>query len=132
GPYTLTAPASGLAGCPVPSTPAGSTLALHGALPISPPSSSARSGAPLAPQPVVQLQDANGNPVNQGGVVVTATPSPAGATASNNARKTTRLDARHRTRSTPAGSVGSYTLSFGGTGITPVSSGAIALSAGAA
>src|SRR5437879_11983934 len=33
---------------------------------------------------------------------------------------------------TLTGTAGSYTLSFGGTGITPVSSGAIALSAGAA
>src|SRR5205814_3540645 len=54
----------------------------------TPPSSTARSGAPLAQQPVVQLQDANGNPVSGGGVVVTATPSPAGATASNNTATT--------------------------------------------
>src|SRR5204862_238908 len=54
----------------------------------TPPSSTARSGAPLAQQPVVQLQDANGNPVSRSGVVVTATPSPAGATASNNTATT--------------------------------------------
>src|SRR5438046_8994483 len=54
----------------------------------TPPSATAQSGAPLVQQPVVQLQDANGNPVSQGGVVVTATPSPAGATASNNTATT--------------------------------------------
>src|SRR5207245_6431887 len=48
----------------------------------------APSGAPRAQQTLVQLQDANGNPVNQAGVLVTATPSPAGATASNNTATT--------------------------------------------
>src|SRR2546428_8257479 len=47
------------------------------------PSSAAQSGVALAQQPVLQLQDANGNPVSQSGVVVTATVSPAGATPSN-------------------------------------------------
>src|SRR3989442_9877474 len=47
------------------------------------PSSAAQSGVALAQQPVLQLQDGNGNPVSQSGVVVTATLSPAGATPSN-------------------------------------------------
>src|SRR5207249_7227857 len=83
--------------------------------------------------PVVQLQDANGNPVSEGGVVVTATPSPAGATASNNTATTGPNGAATISGLTLSGTPGSYTLSFdGGTGITPISSGAIALSAGAA
>src|SRR5207302_10398349 len=90
------------------------------------------SGAPLAQQPVVQLQDANGNPVNQAGVLVTATPSPAGATASNNTPTTGPTGAATFSGLTLTGTAASYTLSFGGTGITPVSSGAIGLSAGAA
>src|SRR2546429_4898472 len=98
----------------------------------TPPSATAQSGAPLAPQPAVQLQDANGNPVSQGGVLVTATPSPAGATASNNTATTDQNGAATFSSLTLTGTVGSYTLSFGGTGITPVSSGPIALSAGAA
>src|SRR5207253_5936335 len=81
---------------------------------------------------VVQLQDANGNPVSQGGVVVTATPNPAGATASNNTATTEPSGSATFSGLTLTGTAGSYTLSFGGTGITPVSSGAIALSAGAA
>src|SRR5439155_20531880 len=85
-----------------------------------------------SPQPVVQLQDANGNPVSEGGVVVTATPSPAGATASNNTATTTQNGAATFNGLTLTGTAGSYTLSFGGTGLTPVSSGPIALSAGAA
>src|SRR5207244_8440702 len=50
----------------------------------TPPSSTARSGQALAQQPAVQLQDANGNPVSQSNVVVTATPSSAPATARTN------------------------------------------------
>src|SRR5256885_4004902 len=91
------------------------------------------NGAPLQQQPVVQLQGANGNPVSAVGVVVTATPSPAGATASNNTATTGSNGAATFRDLTLTGTAGSYTLSFsGGTGITPVSSGAIVLSAGAA
>src|SRR5689334_20022905 len=48
------------------------------------PSTSAVSGAALTQQPVVQIQDASGNPVSQGGTPVTATiaSGPAGATLS--------------------------------------------------
>src|SRR3989442_12369306 len=49
----------------------------------TPPSASAQSGVALAQQPAVQLEDANGNPVGQSAVVVTATVTPAGATATN-------------------------------------------------
>src|SRR5207302_10263935 len=97
------------------------------------PSATARSGAPLAQQPVVQLQDANGNPVSQSGVLVTATASPAGATPSNNTATTGTNGAATLTGLTLTGTAGSYTLSFGGgTGITPATSGTIALSAGVA
>src|SRR5207247_6720655 len=75
-------------------------LALHDALPISgrvafttAPSSAGQSGVALVQQPVLQLQDANGNPVSQSGVVVTATVSPAGATPSN-ATATTNADGK--------------------------------------
>src|SRR5207244_446698 len=60
------------------------------------------------------------------------TPSPAGATASNNTATTGPTGAATFSGLTLTGTAASYTLSFGGTGITPVSSGAIALSAGAA
>src|SRR5438552_13484563 len=92
-----------------------------------------RSAVPLAQQPVVQLQDANGNPVSQTGVVVTATVSPTGATASNATATTAGNGAATFSGLTLSGAVGSYTLSFGGgTGLTPASSAAIALSPGAA
>src|SRR5256884_8661309 len=78
----------------------------------TPPSATAQSGAPLAQQPVVQLQDANGNSVSQGGVVVTATPNPAGATASNNTATTEPSGSATFSGLTLTGTVGSYTLSF--------------------
>src|SRR5207247_11480703 len=83
-------------------------------------SSSAQSGAPLAKRPVVQLQDANGNPVSEGGVVVTATPSPAGATASNNTATTTGSGAATFSGLTLTGTVGSYTQIGRATGRDPV------------
>src|SRR5205823_11187788 len=85
-----------------------------------------------AQQPAVQLQDANGNPVSQSNVSVTATPSPAGATASSNTATTRTTGAATFSGLTLSGTVGNYTLSFGGTGLTPVSSGPIALGAGTA
>src|SRR5207248_8271869 len=129
---TATAAGSGISGNPATFTATGTAGAATRLVITTPPSSSAQSGAPLAPQPVVQLQDANGNPVNQGGVVVTATPSPAGATASNNTATTEPSGSATFSGLTLTGTVGSYTLSFGGTTLTPVSSRAIALSAGTA
>src|SRR5207244_4695084 len=65
-------------------------------------------------------------------VGATAPPSPAGATASNNTATTGTTGAATFSGLTLSGTAGNYTLSFGGTGLTPVSSGPIALSAGAA
>src|SRR2546422_4422627 len=96
------------------------------------PSAAAQSGVAFAQQPVVQLRDANGNPVSQSGVVVTATVTPAGATPTNATATTGATGAATFSGLTLSGSAGSYTLSFGATGLTSVSSGAIALSAGAA
>src|SRR5207302_4564561 len=64
--------------------------------------------------------------------VVTATPSSAGGTPSKNSARAGTSGIGTSSGLTLTGTVGSYTLSFGGTGLTPVSSGAIALSAGAA
>src|SRR3989454_5230567 len=85
----------------------------------------------LTQQPVLQLEDANGNPVSQSGVVVTATLSPAGATPSNATATTNGSGVASFSGLTLTGTVGSYTLSFGATGLTPASA-AITLSAGAA
>ncbi|HYL22042.1 MAG TPA: carboxypeptidase regulatory-like domain-containing protein, partial [Gemmatimonadales bacterium] len=127
--YTLTAaaPAAGLtAGTSAPFTVSAATagkLAL-----LTPPSAAAQSGVPLAQQPVLQIEDANGNPVSQAGVVVTATPS-AGSLVS----PTTTSDANGRATFAGlaiSGAMGSYTLSFGAAGLVPVTSGTITLSPG--
>src|SRR5205807_1873967 len=82
-------------------------------------STAASSGVPLAQQPVVQLQDANGNAVSQSSVVVTATASPTGATASSNTATTGTAGAAMFSGLMLSGTVGSYTLSFGATNLTP-------------
>src|SRR5256712_3065791 len=83
GTNTVTAAASGLTGSPVTFTAEGTAGAAGRVAFTTSPSSAAQSGVPLTQQPVLQLEDANGNPVSQSGVVVTATLSPAGATPSN-------------------------------------------------
>src|SRR5207247_6906666 len=71
GTNTLTATVSGLTGSPVTFSATGTAGAAAQLAITTEPSSSAPSGAPFAQQPVLQLQDANGNPVSQGGVTVT-------------------------------------------------------------
>src|SRR2546426_535014 len=88
----------------------------------TPPSATAQSGVALAQQPVVQLQDASGNPVSQSGVLVTATVTPAGATPTNATATTAANGVATFSGLTLSGSAGSYTLSFGATGLTAVSS----------
>src|SRR5206468_4825030 len=70
GQNTATATATGLAGSPVTFTATGTAGAATRLVLTTLPSSTARSGQPLAQQPAVQLQDANGNPVSQSNVVV--------------------------------------------------------------
>src|SRR5437588_2389007 len=69
--YTLTATATGLAVGT--SAPFNITAAAAGQLAFAtPPSSAARSGVPIAQQPVLRTEDVNGNPVSTPGVTVTA------------------------------------------------------------
>src|SRR2546427_9842233 len=79
----LTATSSGLTGSPVTFTAEGTAGAAGRVAFTTAPSSAAQSGVALAQQPVLQLEDANGNPVSPSGVVGTATLSPAGAAPSN-------------------------------------------------
>src|SRR5205807_4427659 len=119
-------------GRPLRSTATGTAGAATRLVLATSPCSRARTGKPVEKSPVVRSPDANGNPVSQSNVVVTATPSPAGATASNNTATTGTTGAATFSGLTLTGTAGSYTLSFGATGLTPASSGPIALSAGAA
>src|SRR5439155_2147788 len=100
GTNTLAAASSGLRGSLVTFTAEGTAGAATKLVLTTAPSSAAQSGVALAQQPVLQLQDANGNPVSQSGVVVTATVSPAGATRTEESRAGeeggSRRSPRHR------------------------------------
>src|SRR5439155_256480 len=128
GTNTLTAASSGLTGSPVTFTADGTAGAAGRVAFTTAPSSTAQSGVALAQQPVLQLEDANGNPVSQSGVVVTATVSPAGATPSNATATTNGSGVASYSARLHTGQVASYTLSFGATGLTPATA-AITLSA---
>src|SRR5437867_11042624 len=83
GTSTHTGTSSRLRGSPVTFTAEGTAGAAGRVAFTTAPSSAGQNGVALAQQPVLQLEDANGNPVSQSGVVVTATVSPAGAAPSN-------------------------------------------------
>jgi Bacterial Ig-like domain (group 3) len=131
GTNTLTAASSGLSGSPVTFTATGTPGQATKLALTTQPSSSAQGGVALAQQPVVQLQDANGNAVSQSGVTATATVAsgPAGATLVNSTTTTGAGGAAAFSGLTINGPTGTYTLSFGATNLTSVTSGSIVLSA---
>lgn len=133
GTVTLAFSAPGLA--PVASDPitlgAGNAVALAM---VTQPSGIAQSGATLPVQPRVELRDATGNDVNQGGVAITASigSGPAGATLSGGTLVVTDGSGTAQFGALAiSGAAGTYTLRFSSAGLTAVSSGTIALSAGA-
>src|SRR5206468_1057217 len=133
GTYTLSFAATGLTAV----TSSGITLGAGTSAELAlgtEPSSSASSGVAFTQQPVVQVQDANGNAVSQSGDLVTATiaSGPAGATLSNATATTGSSGAAPFSGLAISGPAGTYTLSFAATGLTAVTSSAIALGAGAA
>jgi hypothetical protein len=97
------------------------------------PSSPTPSGTAFGTQPVIQLEDQNGNPTPQAGVTVTATVSsgPSGSLA--NATATTDGSGRAAFSGlTLSGLVGSYTLTFSASGLVGVASSPFAITVGAA
>jgi hypothetical protein len=81
GNYTLSFSAPGLGG--VTSTPFAITVGSAARLAfVTQPSTAARSRLPLVSQPVLQIQDASGNPLAQAGVPVTVSVLPTGTTVS--------------------------------------------------
>lgn len=97
------------------------------------PSTSAQSGIAIPQQPAIQLLDASNNPVNQSGIVITATinTGPGGSSVGGTTTATTNGSGL-ATFSTLniSGPVGTYTLHFASGSLTAVNSGNIALSAG--
>ena len=127
--YTLAASASGLTGATSAAftvTP-GAATAL--AITTSPPTG--QSGVVLSPQPVVRLVDANGNTVPTSGVSVTATLASGGGTLGGTLAATTVSGVATFTNLTLTGITGAYTINFSSGALTSVTTGAIAVSAGA-
>ena len=97
------------------------------------PSSTAQSGVAFGQQPVIQLQDASGNAVSQSGVVVTAAIASGAGTLGGTLTATTVANGTATfTNLEITGTAGARTLSFSATSLTPVTSGTITVSAGAA
>jgi hypothetical protein len=97
------------------------------------PSSPTPSGVAFATQPVIQLEDQNGNPTPQAGVTVTATVSSGPSGSLTNATATTDGSGQAAFSGlTLTGQVGNYTLSFSAPGgLTGVNSSPFAITVGA-
>ena len=134
GSYTLTFTSSGLASA------VSATIALSAGPAtqlglVTQPSAGTASGVAFSQQPVVQIRDAAGNSVAQGGVLVTVTiaSGPSGATlGGTTTASTSGFGAATFTNLSIAGPSGTYTLQFTAPGLTSVTSGGVTLGAGAA
>jgi len=132
GDYTLRFDATGLASATSDTITLGAGAATSLAI-ITQPSSSAQAGVQFTQQPVVELRDAAGSPVNQAGVSIAASfaSSPGGTPTLTNPTATTVANGRATFSGLGiAGVVGNYTLRFNATGLTPVVSGTVVLSVG--
>ena len=97
------------------------------------PGTPAANGSQLSPQPVLQLRDAQGNPVAKGGVPVTAVIASGGGTLGGNATvNTNAAGVASFTNLSITGLVGSRTLGFSSPGLSGATSAPIALTAGPA
>jgi hypothetical protein len=96
------------------------------------PASAGASGAPLSPQPVVQLADQFGNPVPQAGVVVTASLASGTGTLTSATATTSATGSAAFNSLAITGVPGTYALAFSAPGLAGETSTTIALSAGAA
>jgi hypothetical protein len=98
------------------------------------PSSSATSGAPLGTQPAIQIADAGGAPIAQGGTTITAViaSGPSGASLANASATSNTSGRATFSGLTITGEVGTYTIRFESGSLDPVTSAGIALGAGEA
>ena len=122
GANTLTATAAGLTGSPITFTATG-TLGPAAKLGLTAtPPATVQNRAAFSPQPVVQVQDANGNAVAQSGTVVTAAITAGGGTLGGTATATTTsTGAATFTNLSISGTVAARTLVFSATGLTSAS-----------
>src|SRR5204862_7900400 len=97
------------------------------------PSATAQSGVPFTQQPVIQVRDVSGNPVNQSGVTVTAAIATGGGTLGGTLTATTTgTGVATFTNLAITGAAGDRTLTFSATGLTRATSATITITAGAA
>ena len=101
---------------------------------VTQPSASAASGAVLAPQPVVVIEDAFGNGVRIGGTLVTATVAsgPAGAALAGASATTDTTGLAAFTGLAVSGPGGGYRLAFTASGLPDAISNTVELGAGSA
>jgi hypothetical protein len=92
------------------------------------PGATATSGAALSPQPVIQLQDANGNAVSQAGVSVTAAVASGGGTLTGTATVSTNATGAASFTNLAITGNGGQTILFTASGLTSVTSSTITLS----
>jgi len=85
---------------------------------VQQPGATPQSGALLSPQPVVQIQDAERNPLAQAGVLVTATLTGPGSLSGTKTQPTDATGKATFTDLVITGPIGQYSLSF--TSATPV------------
>ncbi len=85
----------------------------------------------LSPQPVIRLVDANGNTVPNNSVTITAALASGSGTLGGTLTAVTTSGVASFSSLALTGTAGAYTLNFSAGGLTPVTSGAITLSAGA-
>jgi len=95
------------------------------------PSTNAQSGTPFARQPIVQLRDSSDRPVNQSGVVITASIASGGGTLGGALTATTDVSGVAGFENLSiTGTDGGRTLVFAASGLTSVTSTSITVGAG--
>jgi hypothetical protein len=127
--YTLGATSGGLSAA----TSAAFTVnpGVATALAITTAPTTAVNGVALAPQPVIRLVDANGNTVPTSAVTITAALASGSGVLGGTLTANTVNGVATFTNLALTGTVGNYTINFSSGALTSVTSGAIALSAGA-
>ena len=133
GTYSLSFTASGITGVTSSSITLGAGAPSQLSI-TTQPSGSAVSGQPFAQQPVIQVQDAVGNPVAQAGIGVTvAITAPGTGTLSGTMTVSTdNAGMAAYTNLAITGSTGTRTLTFTASGLSSVVSTGVTLGAGAA
>lgn len=131
GSYGTAAAVEGLEGSPVMFTATASTGPSPRLVLATPPSATARNGVPLERQPVIQLEDAQGESITQSGVVVTVQiASGGGALAGTTSRPTDASGRAAFTDLVLTGAAGSRRLIFAADGYAATTSPPIELTAG--